>query len=70
MKITIEPTTDQSNIDSRGRYRTVSIADPSDELDLTEAIELCALALEAWGFVDIVDRLEIVDDDSDGVDDE
>lgn len=46
MKITIEPTEEHQDVP----YCTVVISVPTDDVDLTEAIELVGNALIAWGF--------------------
>jgi len=51
MKITIEPTQDQSHIESVDcLYSKVSMEIPSDQLTISEAMEQAVKALQAWGF--------------------
>jgi len=52
MKITIEPTTDQSKEDPNMKYPFVSISFPDDDLELHDVLEmLVEPALRAYGFV-------------------
>lgn len=48
MKITIEPTTDQTG--RKYQHHGVTITHPEDELMASEVIELIQAALIAWGF--------------------
>lgn len=51
MRVTIEPTEDQSHIRNVDcLYNKVSIEIPSDELTVREAMEQAVKALQAWGF--------------------
>lgn len=51
MKITIEPTEDQSSIKSADcLYTKVSVEIPSDQLSISDAMEQAIKALQAWGF--------------------
>lgn len=61
MKITIEPTTDQTNHEElESRYHEVSACwKERDDLDLEEALSLVKTALEAFGYV--IPGLEVKD---------
>ena len=50
MKITIEPTTDQSRRSSQAQQLRVTIEHPSDDLTMNEAAELARAAFLAWGY--------------------
>ena len=50
MKITIEPTEDQSGRSADTMLSKVSISIASDDLDIGEAMEQVVKALQAWGF--------------------
>jgi hypothetical protein len=50
MKITIEPTEDQSGRSADTMHSKVSISIASDDLDIGEAMEQVVKALQAWGF--------------------
>ena len=51
MKITLEPTADQSNLSSSQEMQHgVTVTHPSDYLELNEVVELFKGALVAWGF--------------------
>jgi hypothetical protein len=51
MKITIEPTTDQTNeTDAKCMFHKVIIEHPVDTLDALEAAQLVSDALIAWGY--------------------
>mgnify|MGYP001560785035 CR=1 FL=1 len=50
MRITIEPTADQSNYDESLQQHKVILEHPSDELTAVDAVELVANALIAWGY--------------------
>jgi hypothetical protein len=62
VKITIEPTTDQSNDDDpEGRYPEVSACwRERDDLDTDEVLMLVKTAMEAYGFV--IPGLKVTDD--------
>ena len=44
MKVTIEPTAPDNG------YLTVSISDPSDDIDCEDAVDMALDALVAWGY--------------------
>lgn len=48
MKITIEPSSDQS--DQEYPHNIVSVESPHDDITIKEAMELTAKVLQAWGF--------------------
>ena len=50
MRITIEPTEDQSGRSADTMHSKVSISIASDDLDIGEAMEQVVKALQAWGF--------------------
>jgi len=50
MKITIEPTEDQSGRSADTTHSKVSISIASDDLDIGETMEQVVKALQAWGF--------------------
>ena len=50
MKITIEPTEDQSGRSADTTHSKVSISITSDDLDIGETMEQVVKALQAWGF--------------------
>jgi len=50
MKITIEPTEDQSGESVDTMHSTVSVSIDSDDLDTTEIMGQVVKALQAWGF--------------------
>ena len=50
MKITIEPTEDQSGESTDTMHSTVSVSIASDDLDITEIMGQVVKALQAWGF--------------------
>ena len=50
MKITIEPTEDQSGEDTDTMHSTVSVTIASDDLDITDMMAQVVKALQAWGF--------------------
>jgi hypothetical protein len=50
MKITIEPTEDQSGNSADTMHSTVSVSIASDDLDIGETMEQVVKALQAWGF--------------------
>ena len=50
MKITIEPTEDQSGRSADTMHSKVSISITSDDLDIGETMEQVVKALQAWGF--------------------
>jgi hypothetical protein len=50
MKITIEPTDDQSGRSADTMHSTVSISINSDDLDIGETMGQVVKALQAWGF--------------------
>ena len=50
MKITIEPTQDQTGRTVEATHCTVTVAHPFDDLDISEAFCLVKQALIAWGF--------------------
>ena len=50
MKITIEPTEDQSGESADTMHSTVSVSIASDDLDITEIMGQVVKALQAWGF--------------------
>lgn len=53
MKITIEPTQDQSKVyDADCLYSVVSIDCPSDDLHIDDAFDLVVKSLKAWGYHD------------------
>ena len=50
MKITIEPTEDQSRLSADTMYSKVSIDIARDDLDITAIMGQVVKALQAWGF--------------------
>jgi len=50
MKITIEPTKDQSGESVDTMHSTVSVSIASDDLDITDMMGQVVKALQAWGF--------------------
>jgi hypothetical protein len=50
MKITIEPTEDQSGESADIMHSTVSVSIANDDLDITEIMGQVVKALQAWGF--------------------
>ena len=50
MKITIEPTEDQSGESVDTMHSTVSVSIVSDDLDITDMMGQVVKALQAWGF--------------------
>jgi hypothetical protein len=50
MKITIEPTGDQSRLSTDLMHSKVSISIASDDLDIGETMEQVVRVLQAWGF--------------------
>jgi len=50
MKITIEPTEDQSGQSADTMNSTVSVSIASDDLDIGETMGQVVKALQAWGF--------------------
>ena len=50
MKITIEPTEDQSGESVDTMHSTVSVSIASDDLDITDMMGQVVKALQAWGF--------------------
>ena len=50
MKITIEPTEDQSGRSADTMHSKVSVSIASDDLDITETMGQVVKALQAWGF--------------------
>ena len=50
MKITIEPTEDQSGRSADTMHSEVSVSIASDDLDIGETMEQVVKALQAWGF--------------------
>lgn len=52
MKITIEPTQDQSHSSPEATHSTVAIGTPSDDLDIDGIMDLMRAALLAWGFAE------------------
>jgi hypothetical protein len=50
MKITIEPTEDQSGNSADTMLSTVSVSIVSDDLDITDMMGQVVKALQAWGF--------------------
>ena len=61
MKITIEPTEDQSKRPFSNQFHAVSIQSKHDDLDIHEVAELLNSVLQAWGFgcVDLIQNTEI-----------
>jgi hypothetical protein len=61
VKITIEPTTDQGDVDLEGRYPEVSACwRDRDDLDAEEFLELVKTAMEAYGFT--IPGLKVTDE--------
>lgn len=50
MKITISPSKPQDEKEPGLAYPTIVIDHPSDELDVSQAVELFISALVAWGY--------------------
>ena len=50
MKITIEPTEDQSRLSADTMHSKVSISITSDDLDIGDTMAQVVKALQAWGF--------------------
>jgi hypothetical protein len=50
MKITIEPTEDQSGRSADTMHSTVSISIDTDDLNIGETMEQVVRVLQAWGF--------------------
>ena len=50
MKITIEPTEDQSGKSADTMHSTVSVSIANDDLDITEIMRQVVKTLQAWGF--------------------
>jgi hypothetical protein len=50
MKITIEPTEDQSGESAATMHSTVSVSIANDDLDITDMMGQVVKALQAWGF--------------------
>ena len=50
MKITIEPTEDQSRLSADTMHSKISISIASDDLDIGETMGQVVKALQAWGF--------------------
>jgi hypothetical protein len=50
MKITIEPTEDQSRLSADTMHSKVSISITNDDLDIGETMGQVVKALQAWGF--------------------
>jgi len=50
MKITIEPTEDQSRLSADTMHSKVSISIACDDLDMRETMEQVVRVLQAWGF--------------------
>jgi hypothetical protein len=50
MKITIEPTEDQSGMSADTMHSTVSVSIANDDLDITAIMGQVVKALQAWGF--------------------
>jgi hypothetical protein len=50
MKITIEPTEDQSRLSADTMHSKVSVSIASDDLDITDMMGQVVKALQAWGF--------------------
>ena len=50
MKITIEPTQDQSGLSTAATHCRVTVEHPHDDLNIVEAADLVRAALIAWGF--------------------
>lgn len=62
MKITIEPTMDQTNRSAESRFFTVSVGImDNDDLSYDEVVHIVTLALDAWGYPGL--KLGVVDDD-------
>ena len=50
MKLTIEPSRDQSKFTRECQFNTVTIESLSDDLDFSEMMECVQLLLYGWGF--------------------
>ena len=50
MKITIEPTEDQSGNSADTMHSTVSVSIANDDLDIGDTMAQVVKALQAWGF--------------------
>jgi hypothetical protein len=61
VKITIEPTENQSERPFLSQYHAVSIQSKHDDLDIHEVAELLNAVLQAWGFgfADLMQNTEI-----------